>query len=97
MAENTGAGKIEAGGPGNVGEISLEKRYLELILIPLPQYTITGLPTSINPDTNPPVQRFVNVPEGIQNFVDIDYYFDGITEIKLFNDSVIVYFKLFYI
>ena len=87
VAENTGAGRIEAGGPGNVGEISLEKRYLELILITLPQYTITGLPTSINPVSNPPVQRFVNVPEGINNFVDIDYYFDGITEIKLFNVS----------
>jgi len=85
VAENTGAGKIEAGGPGNVGEISLEKRYEEFILIPLPQYTIIGLPTSINPDNNPTVQRFVNVPEGIQNFDDIGYYFDGITEIKLFN------------
>ncbi len=85
VAENTGAGKIEAGGPGNVGEISLEKRYVELILIPLPQYTITGLPTSINADINPPVQRFVSIPEGIQNFDDIDYYFDGITEIKFFN------------
>ena len=85
VAENTGAGRIEAGGPGNVGEISLEKRYEEFTLIPLPQYTIIGLPTSINPDSNPPVQRFVNVPEGIQNFDDIAYYFDGITEIKLFN------------
>ncbi len=78
VAENTGAGKIEARG---WELITNESDFISLIS---PQYVVTGLPTSINPDSNPSVQRFVAVRE---DFRDLGFigYFDGIAEIKFFN------------
>ena len=81
VAENTGAGKIEARGwiPRNV-----DNPLGSLHLFPIPPYNITGLPTSINPDINPPVQRF-DTSEVFQDAFDVQWYFDGIAEIKFLN------------
>ncbi len=76
-AETTGAGKVEARG---IKSSSASDPPFNLFLFP--QYVVTGLPTSINPDSNPPVQRFVAVPE--ETFID-DTYFEGMGEIKFFN------------
>ena len=86
VAESTGAGKIEARGPGFIRLSATNFQPVELILLPPPQYVATGFPTSINPDSNPPVQRFVAVREDIQAIQDpFNDYFDGMTEIKFFN------------
>ena len=76
VAENTGAGKIEARG----WQLILNENFISL----LPQYVVTGLPTSINPDINPSVQRFVAVREDFRDLGFVAYY-DGIAEIKFFN------------
>jgi len=76
VAENTGAGKIEARG----WQLILHENYISL----LPQYVVTGLPTIINPDSNPSVQRFVAVRADFRDLGFIAYY-DGIAEIKFFN------------
>ncbi len=57
VAETTGAGKIEARGWTLLNPID------SISLLPQQQYVITGLPTSIKPDSNPPLQRFVAVNE----------------------------------
>ncbi len=86
VAESTGAGKIEARGPGFIPRSATGSSFVELILSPPPQFVATGLPTSINPDSNPPVQQFVAVREDIQAIQDpFNDYFDGMTEIKFFN------------
>ena len=86
VAENTGAGKIEARGPGFIPRAARDFQPVELILLPPPQYVATSLPTSINPDSNPPVQRFVAVREDIQAILHpFNDYFDGMTEIKFIN------------
>ena len=57
VAETTGAGKIEARG------WTLQNPIDSISFLPQQQYIITGLTTSIKPDSNPPLQRFVAVNE----------------------------------
>ncbi len=78
VAENTGAGKFEAR-----GFQLIQNEDVNLISL-LPQYVVTGLPTSINPDSNPSVQRFVAVRDDFRELGFFAYY-DGIAEIKFFN------------
>ena len=85
-AETTGAGKIEVRGwlidaRGTLA-IFLEP---ELGLLPSSEYSVTGLPASINPDISPPVQRFEAVFEDFRYISYVTEYFDGMVEIKFFN------------
>jgi len=83
VAENTGAGKIEAR-----GWLSSLTNGFGIHLLPNAEdegYVVTGLPTSINPDINPPVQRFVAVSEDFRRIDPFTEYFDGMVEIKFFN------------
>ena len=80
-AETTGAGKIEVRG------IETNAQGVDnLYFIFSPEYVVTGLPTSINPDSNPLVQRF---DAFIKDFQYINSssgaYFEGMGEIKFFN------------
>ncbi len=77
-AENTGAGKIEARG---IWTNPAGRDYLYL----LEQGVVTALPTSINPNSNPPVQRLVAINEEIKNLPFNFTYPDGMVEIKFFD------------
>ncbi len=77
VAENTGAGKIE------VREITATS--LGQIEFALTQQGVfTGFPTSINPDSNPPLQRIVAFSGNYLDESDLNYI-DGMNEIKFLN------------
>ena len=79
MAETTGAGKIE------VRElIATSLGQLEFALTS--QGVFTGFPTSINPDSNPALQRIVGFSGSFLDETDLNY-FDGMNEIKFLNAS----------
>ncbi len=79
VAETTGAGKIEVRGYVDIRDEGTLPFFLNN-----PQSVVTGLPTSINPDTNPEPQRFVAFSGNFQDLEDLNL-FDGMTEIKFIN------------
>ena len=77
-AESTGAGKIEVRelvSTGTGEDFSLTQ-----------QGVFTGLPNSINPDSNPPLQRIVAFSGNFLDESDLNYI-DGMNEIKFLNVS----------
>ena len=79
VAETTGGGKIETRG------VTTDDSGRDLLYL-LEQYVVTGLPTSINPDSNPPLQRILAYPDDYAYIPDtVTTYYDGIAEIKFFN------------
>jgi hypothetical protein len=76
-AESTGGGKYEVREAGTSGT-GQELFNLEQ------QGSITGLPNSINPESNPPLQSLVAFSGFFQDLDDLNY-FDGMVEIKFFN------------
>ena len=78
VAETTSAGKIEVNG---IWTTALGRDFL----IILPQGIIRGLPTSINPDSNPPLHRYVAIEDDYVGLPGTFAYFDGIAEIKFLN------------
>ena len=79
VAETAGAGKIE------VREITVDIVGVELIEL-TQQGVITGFPTSINPDSNPALQRIVAFSGNFFDETDLNYI-DGMNEIKFLNVS----------
>ena len=76
-AESTGGGKYEVRERGTSGT-GQEVFYLSQ------QGSFTGLPNSINPESNPPLQRLVAFSGDFQDLTDLNYN-DGMNEIKFFN------------
>ncbi len=77
VAESTGGGKYEvrelfSSGQGELFEINSQ------------QAVLTGFPTSINPESNPPLQRIVAFSGNFQDLTDLNYI-DGMNEIKFIN------------
>ena len=56
VAETTGGGKIETRG------VTTDSGGRDLLYL-LERYIVTGLPTSINPESNPPLQRLLAFPD----------------------------------
>ncbi len=81
VAENTGAGKIEVRGTIDTRDIPQGRDEFYLVN---PQGVVTGLPTSINPDTNPSPQRFVAFSGAFLDESDLNL-FDGMRELKFVN------------
>ncbi len=79
VAETAGAGKIE------VREITVDIVGVELIEL-TQQGVFTGFPTSINPDSNPALQRIVAFSGNFFDETDLNYI-DGMNEIKFLNVS----------
>ena len=79
VAETAGAGKIE------VREITVDIVGVELIEL-TQQGIFRGFPTSINPDSNPPLQRIVAFSGNYFDETDLNYI-DGMNEIKFLNVS----------
>ena len=79
VAETAGAGKIE------VREITVDIVGVELIEL-AQQGVFTGFPTSINPDSNPALQRIVAFSGNYFDETDLNYI-DGMNEIKFLNVS----------
>ncbi len=79
VAETAGAGKIE------VREITVDSVGVELIEL-TQQGVFTGFPTSINPDSNPALQRIVAFSGNFFDETDLNYI-DGMNEIKFLNVS----------
>ena len=81
VAETTGGGKIETRG------VTTDSGGRDLLYL-LERYVVTGLPTSINPESNPPLQRLLAFPDDY-GYVPgtVNAYFDGIAEIKFFNTT----------
>ncbi len=77
-AESTGAGKYE------IRSIQLSDTSQIVFGINSMSGIITGLPQSISPDTNPPLQRAVAFSGFFQDLEDLNY-FDGMHEIKFLN------------
>ena len=81
VAETTGGGKIETRG------VTTDSGGRDLLYL-LEQYVVTGLPTSINPESNPPLQRLLAFPDDYGYIPGtVNAYFDGIAEIKFFNTT----------
>ena len=79
VAETTGAGKIE------VREFT--HTFLGVFELALTQQSVfTGFPTSINPESNPPLQRIVAFSGNFLDETDLNYI-DGMNEIKFINVS----------
>ena len=76
-AESTGGGKYEVRYI-NTGGTGQEAFYLTQ------QGSFTGLPNSINPESNPPLQSLVAFSGDFQDLTDLNYE-DGMNEIKFFN------------
>ena len=83
VAESTGAGRIEVRGTFDDGTRSII--HDEFFLVN-PQGVVNGLPTSINPDTNPSPQGFVAFSQSFLDTSDLNL-FDGMREIKFVNVS----------
>ena len=79
VAETAGAGEIE------VREITVYIVGVELIEL-TQQGVFTGFPTSINPDSNPALQRIVAFSGNFFDETDLNYI-DGMNEIKFLNVS----------
>jgi len=77
VGETTGAGKIE------VREITVNEVGIELIEL-TQQGIFAGFPTSINPDSNPPLQSIVAFSGNFFDETDLNYI-DGMNEIKFVN------------
>ncbi len=81
VAETTGGGKIETRG------VTTDSGGRDLLYL-LERYVVTGLPTSINPESNPPLQRLLAFPDDYGYIPGtVNAYFDGIAEIKFFNTT----------
>ncbi len=78
VAENTGAGKIE------VRQRNPFDTSREVFELTHQNAVITGLPTSINPESNPPLQRLVGFSGNFLDESDLNYI-DGMNEIKFIN------------
>ncbi len=76
-AESTGGGKYEVRERGTSGT-GQEVFYFSQ------QGSFTGLPNSINPESNPPLQSLVAFSGFFQDLTDLNYA-DGMNEIKFFN------------
>ena len=76
-AESTGGGKYEVRESGTSGTG-------QEIFTLSQQGSFTGLPNSINPESNPPLQKLVAFSGFFQDLDDLNY-FDGIIEIKFIN------------
>ncbi len=76
-AESTGGGKYE------VRERGTSATGQEIFTLSQ-QGSFTGLPNSINPESNPPLQSLVAFSGFFQDLEDLNY-FDGMTEIKFSN------------
>ena len=85
-SESTGAGKIEFRGKINATSSSSG---LEAITVIADNGVVEGLPTSINPGANPPLQSFVSDSNIFTDTTDFDFL-DGIEEMKVFNVSGIL-------
>ena len=81
--ESTGAGKIEFRGKINATSSSSG---LEAITVIADNGVVEGLPTSISPGANPPLQSFVSDSNIFTDASDFDFL-DGIEEMKVFNVS----------
>ncbi len=81
--ESTGAGKIEFRGKINATSSSSG---LEAITVIADNGVVEGLPTSISPGANPPLQSFVSDSNIFTDTSDFDFL-DGIEEMKVFNVS----------
>ncbi len=77
-AENTGAGRIE------IRERDTDDTGQEVFNLTNIDAVITGLPNSINPDSNPPLQRIVAFSGNFLDESDLNYI-DGMNEIKFVN------------
>ena len=81
VAENTGAGRIEVRGTND--NPNLQTQHDDFFLVN-PQGVVNGLPTSINPDTNPSPQVFIAFSGAFLDTSDLNL-FDGMREIKFVN------------
>jgi len=82
-SESSGMGKIEFRGKINATSSSSG---LEAITVIADNGVVEGLPTSINPEANPPLQSFVSDSNIFTDTTDFDFL-DGIEEMKVFNVS----------
>ncbi len=81
VAESTGAGRIEV--RGTFDEPGRSPEHNEFFLVN-PQGVVNGLPTSINPDSNPVPQEFIAFSQSFLDTSDLNL-FDGMREIKFVN------------
>ncbi len=83
VAESTGAGKIEIR-----GRVDEDRRELvdirEDFFLSNPNGVVNGLPTSISPGANPPLQRFVAFSGNFFDDTDLNFVY-GMKEIKFVN------------
>ncbi len=77
VAENAGGGKLE------VRQRQTSGTGQEVFNLSQ-QGSFTGFPNSINPDSNPPLQRIVAFSGDFQDLTDLNYN-DGMNELKFFN------------
>ena len=76
-AESTGGGKYEVRERGTTGTG-------QEVFTLSQQGSFTGLPNSINPESNPPLQSLVAFSGFFQDLTDLNYI-DGISEVKFIN------------
>ena len=80
VAENTGAGRIEVRGTVDIAESEVHDDFF----LVNPQGVVNGLPSSINPDTNPSPQGFTAFSQDFLDTTDLNL-FDGMREVKFTN------------